>query len=252
LPTSDIVLRTKGLRRDFGGFRAVDSVSIDVRRGQIHAIIGPNGAGKTTMFNMLTKFLPPSGGQILLDGVDITHIGPAQVAALGMVRSFQISSTFGRLTALQNVRVALMRAGNRTYQFWRTHRDMDQYNARALELLAEVGLKDWAHHHAGSLPYGRKRALELATTLALDPKVLLLDEPTAGMGQEDIENIVTLVKSLSRKKTIVIVEHNLKVVSSLADTISVMVRGRVITEGDYATVSGNPDVKTAYLGSAHA
>lgn len=252
MATSDIVLRTAGLRRSFGGFNAVDGVSIDIIRGQIHAIIGPNGAGKTTMFNMLTKFLSPTAGQIQLDGVDITHVGPAQVASLGMVRSFQISSTFGRLSALQNVRIALMRAGNSSFRFWRSHRDMDQYNDEARKLLAKVGLESWAERPAASLPYGRKRALELATTLALDPKVLLLDEPTAGMGQEDIETIVALVKSLARRKTIVIVEHNLKVISSLADTISVMVRGKVIAEGDYDAVSRHPDVRSAYLGSAHA
>ncbi len=246
-----IILQARGICRDFGGFRAVDDVNLDVKAGQIHAIIGPNGAGKTTMFNLLTKFLPPSAGQIILDGADITHSGPADVASHGMVRSFQISSTFGRLTALQNVRVALMRPGGGTFRFWATHRDMDRYNERAFELLSAVGLETWAHTQASSMPYGRKRALELATTLALEPKVLLLDEPMAGMGQEDIETITTLIRSLSGAKTIIIVEHNLKVVSSLADTISVMVRGRVVAEGDYKTVSSDPNVKAAYLGSSH-
>ncbi|KRB49083.1 ABC transporter ATP-binding protein [Rhizobium sp. Root708] len=248
---TDFILQTRELRRDFGGFRAIDGVSLDIRRGQIHAIIGPNGAGKTTTFNMLTKFLAPTAGSITLDGIDITSAGPAQVASLGMVRSFQISSTFGRLTALQNVRIALLRAANETHQFWRSSDHMNKHNDRAMQLLGQVGLETWAHHPAALLPYGRKRALELATTLALDPKILLLDEPTAGMGQEDIQTISRLVKSLAGRKTIVIVEHNLKVISELADRISVMVRGRVVCEGDYATVSANPDVKAAYLGSAH-
>jgi branched-chain amino acid transport system ATP-binding protein len=248
---TDAILQTRQLRRDFGGFRAVDDVNINVRAGQIHAIIGPNGAGKTTMFNMLTKFLPPTSGQIILDGRDITRLGPAEIADLGMVRSFQISSIFSRLTVLQNVRVALMGRGDQTFKAWRSHRVMDEYNAKALDLLSQVGLEQWSQHIAASLPYGRKRALEIATTLAMQPKVLLLDEPTAGMGQGDVEQITALIKSLAGDKTIVIVEHNLKVISSLADSISVMVRGRVITEGNYEAVSRHPDVKSAYLGASH-
>ena len=248
---AEVMIRTVDLRKEFSGFRAVDGVNLEIAGGSIHAIIGPNGAGKTTVFNMLTKFLPPTAGEIILQGTDITRSSAADVACLGMIRSFQISSTFNRLTALQNVRVALMRPGTETYRFWRSHRDMERYNEHALSLLRSVGLEKWAHHQASVLPYGRKRALEIATTLALDPKVLLLDEPTAGMAQEDIEQIVTLIKSLGGKHTIVIVEHNLKVVSTLADRISVMARGRIIAEGPYSEVSQNPEVRTAYLGSAY-
>ena len=248
---SDVVLQTKDLKKDFQGFRAVDGVNLTIRRGHIHAIIGPNGAGKTTVFNMLTKFVAPSSGQIVLDGQDITAVGAADVARLGMVRSFQISSTFKRLTALQNVRVALMSFGNETRRFWSSHRDMERYNEPALALLSSVGLEKWANHTAALLPYGRKRALEIATTLALSPKVLLLDEPTSGMAQEDIQQVTDLVKSLAGDRTIVIVEHNLKVISDLANTISVLARGRVIAEGSYEVVSRNADVRSAYLGGAH-
>lgn len=249
---TDVILQTSGLGRSFGGIRAVQDVNLSVRRGTIHAVIGPNGAGKTTLFNLLTKFLPPSDGRIVLDGVDITSAGPSQIAALGMVRSFQISSVFTRLTALQNVRVALMRSGGESFHFWRPHRDLERYNPRALELLRLVGLERWADVRAAHLPYGRKRALEIATTLALEPEILLLDEPLAGMGQEDVEQIALLVKSLAGRRTIVIVEHNLKVIAQLSDTITVMARGRVIVEGTYAEVSRHPDVRSAYLGSAHA
>ncbi|QDL38617.1 ABC transporter ATP-binding protein [Rhodoferax sediminis] len=249
---TDFILQTTGLKRSFAGIRAVDGVDLAVRRGSIHAVIGPNGAGKTTLFNLLTKFLEPTEGRILLRGEDITAAGPAQIASLGMVRSFQISSVFTRLTALQNVRVALMRRGGHSFHFWRSHRDLDRHNQRAMELLAAVGLERWAHERAARLPYGRKRALEIATTLALEPDVLLLDEPLAGMGQEDVEQVAALIKSLAGPRTVLLVEHNLKVIAQLADVITVMARGRVIAEGPYATVSQNPEVRSAYLGSSHA
>ena len=248
----DHVLQTVALRRDFAGLRAVDDVDLNVQRGSIHAIIGPNGAGKTTLFNLLTKFLAPSAGHIKLNGEDVTAIGPSQIASLGMVRSFQISSVFNRLSALQNVRVALMRKSGDTGRFWSSQKVMDRYNDRALQLLDEVGLRRWANHQSSLLAYGQKRKLEIATTLALEPNVLLLDEPMAGVAQEDIEPLMALIKALAGTRTIVIVEHNLKVVARLADIITVMARGRIIAEGTYDVVSRNDEVRTAYLGSTHA
>ena len=247
---TDYILRTIDLKKDFSGIKAVDGVNLNVSRGKIHAIIGPNGAGKTTLFNLLTKFVIPSGGRIELEGKDITYAGPSQIAALGMIRSFQISSVFNRLTALQNVRVALMRKGGESMHFWRPNSSMDKYNAQALSLLKQVGLGAWSDHQSGLLPYGRKRQLEIATTLALEPNILLLDEPMAGVAQEDIGPLVALVKSLAGERTIVIVEHNLKVVASLADRITVMAQGKAIAEGAYEAVSNNAEVRAAYLGSS--
>lgn len=249
---SNILLQTTALRRTFAGVAAVDDVNFQVRPGQIHALIGPNAAGKTTFFNLLTKFLPPSSGQIHWKGQDITSAGASDVAQLGMVRSFQISSVFPKLSALQNVRVALLRQSTDAFAFWRSPRALERFDEPARELLAQVGLERFAHERAARLPYGRKRALEIATTLALDPELLLLDEPLAGMGQEDVEQVASLIKSLAPKRTIVIVEHNLKVIERLADTITVLARGRIIAEGSYATVSRNADVRAAYLGNSHA
>jgi branched-chain amino acid transport system ATP-binding protein len=249
---SDTILETAGLTREFRGFVAVNGVDLRVRAGTIHALIGPNGAGKTTCFNMLTKFLQPTRGTIRFKGRDITGLKAADVARLGLVRSFQISAVFGHLTALQNVRVALQRGRGGSFDFWRTEQVLEHYNGRALDLLEDVGLRDFADVPAGQLAYGRKRALEIATTLALDPEMLLLDEPTAGMTHADVDRTVALVRRIRERRTILMVEHNLSVVEGLCDTITVLTRGRVLAEGDYATVSRNPDVITAYLGSADA
>ena len=246
---SDAILETTGLTREFRGFVAVNGVDLRVRAGTIHALIGPNGAGKTTCFNLLTKFLQPTRGTIHLKGRDITGLKPAEVARLGLVRSFQISAVFGHLTALQNVRVALQRGRGGSFDFWRPEQMLDRYNARALELLDDVGLRAFADVPAGQLAYGRKRALEIATTLALDPEVMLLDEPTAGMTHADVDRIVALIRRIRQGRTILMVEHNLSVVEGLCDTITVLTRGRVLAEGDYVTVSRNPDVIAAYLGS---
>ncbi|MCK8782777.1 ABC transporter ATP-binding protein [Roseomonas sp. NAR14] len=252
---SDCILETEGLTKEFRGFVAVSDVALRVRRGSIHGLIGPNGAGKTTCFNLLTKFLQPTRGTIRYDGRDITSMKPAEVARLGLVRSFQISAVFPHLTVLENVRVALQRERGGSYDFWRSETLLRRYDARARELLEDVGLSAYAGALAGSLPYGRKRALEIATTLALEPVMMLLDEPTAGMTHEDVDRIVTLVRRVAQGRTVLMVEHNLKVVEGLCDRITVLTRGKVLAEGDYATVSRNPEVVAAYLGSdapAHA
>ncbi len=249
---SDALLRTEGLAKEFRGFQAVRGVDLTVQRGTIHALIGPNGAGKTTVFNLLTRFLPVSAGRILYKGEDITGATPASVARRGIGRSFQISATFLQLTALENVRVALQRPLGTSFHFWRSGRSLRPLDARALALLDEVGLADFAAVRAAELPYGRKRALEVATTLALDPELLLLDEPMAGLGQQDIGRISQLIRRVGAKRTIVMVEHNLSVVAELCDRITVLTRGQVLTEGDYATVSRDPRVVEAYMGTGHA
>ncbi|MFC3125573.1 ABC transporter ATP-binding protein [Pseudoroseomonas globiformis] len=245
----DAILETRGLSKQFLGFSAVSDVSLAVRRGSIHGLIGPNGAGKTTCFNLLTKFLPPSSGTIRFDGRDITRMKPAEVARLGLVRSFQISAVFPHLSVLENVRVALQRARGGSYDFWRSDAVLRRYDARARELLHEVGLAGFADQPAVELSYGRKRALEIATTLALEPTMMLLDEPTAGMTAEDVDRIVALVRRVAAGRTVLMVEHNLKVVEGLCDTITVLTRGKVLAEGPYAEVSRNPEVVAAYLGS---
>jgi branched-chain amino acid transport system ATP-binding protein len=249
---NDAILETEDLTREFGGFVAVDGVSLQVRTGTIHALIGPNGAGKTTCFNLLTAFLAPTRGRIRFKGRDITGMKPALVARLGLVRSFQISAVFPHLTVLENVRLALQRKRGASFDFWRSERALDEYNDRAQQLLFDVGLTGMADIRVADLPYGQKRALEIATTLALDPEMLLLDEPTAGMGHDDVDRIVQLVRRVRAGRTILMVEHNLSVVEGLCDTITVLTRGRVLTEGDYATVSKDPEVIAAYLGAADA
>ena len=247
----DIILETKGLTKEFAGFTAVRDVDLRVRRGSIHALIGPNGAGKTTCFNLLTKFLQPTRGSITYRGADITAMAPADVARLGLVRSFQISAVFPHLTGMENVRVALQRQRGDNFDFWRSKRVLDALNDRAMALLEDVGLTEFADIAAVEMPYGRKRALEIATTLALDPEMMLLDEPMAGMGHEDIEKVVELIRRVSVNRTVLMVEHNLNVVANLSDTITVLTRGQILAEGDYATVSANKDVQQAYMGSGH-
>ncbi len=245
-----IILETRGLIKEFKGFVAVNDVNLKVRRGEIHALIGPNGAGKTTVFNLLTKFLIPTKGQILFNGRDITGEKPAQIARRGIVRSFQISATFPNLSVVENVRIALQRGAGLSMQFWRSERVLDNLNDRAMALLAEVDLQDMAHLMAVELPYGRKRALEIATTLAMEPELMLLDEPTQGMGHEDVDRVTQLIKKVGANRTILMVEHNMNVVAKIADTISVLQRGQVIAEGPYAVVSQNPQVLEAYMGTA--
>jgi len=248
----DVILATRGLRKEFRGFVAVNDVDLTIRRGTIHALIGPNGAGKTTCFNLLTHFIAPTRGRITFKGRDITGSRPADIARLGLARSFQISAVFPHLTVLENVRIALQRARGRSFDFWRSARVLDALNERALELISAVGLAEFARATAGELPYGRKRALEIATTLALDPEMMLLDEPTAGMAHEDVERISALIKRVAADRTVLMVEHNLSVVQDLSDTITVLARGEILAEGDYASVSRNPDVVEAYMGKGHA
>ncbi|MDE2579899.1 MAG: ABC transporter ATP-binding protein [Hyphomicrobiales bacterium] len=248
----DYVLETEDMTKEFAGFSAVKDVSLKVRRGDIHALIGPNGAGKTTCFNLLTKFLEPTRGKIKYNGRDITTMKPADVARLGLVRSFQISAVFPHLTALENVRIALQRKRGDNFDFWRSKKVLARLDDRARQLLADVGLTEYADTVAVEMPYGRKRALEIATTLALEPEMMLLDEPMAGMGHEDIDKIAQLIKRVSANRTILMVEHNLNVVANLSDRITVLTRGQVLAEGDYATVSQNPEVRTAYMGAGHA
>ncbi|XYP32496.1 ABC transporter ATP-binding protein [Zavarzinia sp. CC-PAN008] len=245
----DVILATEGLTRAFRGFVAVKDVALRIRRGTVHALIGPNGAGKTTCFNLLTRFLAPSSGRILFEGRDITRASPAEVARAGMARSFQISAVFPHLTALENVRVALQRKRGRSFDFWRSDAVLRRHDEAARALLDEVGLADMAGATAAELSYGRKRALELATTLALEPRMLLLDEPTAGMGHEDVERVTALIAKAARGRTVLMVEHNLSVVSHLSDRITVLARGQILAEGTYGEVSANPAVMEAYLGS---
>jgi branched-chain amino acid transport system ATP-binding protein len=246
---NDVILETRGLVKEFKGFVAVAGVDLRVQRGHIHALIGPNGAGKTTCFNLLTKFLVPTRGHILFEGEDITREKPAQIARRGVIRSFQISATFPHLTVLANVRVALQRQLGTAFHFWKSERSLEALHGRALELLDTVGLREYADEITVNLPYGRKRALEIATTLAMDPKLMLLDEPTQGMGHEDVELVTQLIKKVAANRTVLMVEHNMGVVSSIADTITVLARGAVIAEGPYAQVSKNAQVLQAYMGS---
>ncbi len=248
--TADIALETSGLTKQFGGFFAVKNVNLRVARGSVHALIGPNGAGKTTCFHMLTKFITPTSGRIVYDGRDITDAKPHEITVLGIARSFQISATFPYLTLLENVRLALQRKLGLTYHFWRSSDNLAVLDERALALLDQVGLADQADAIAADLSYGRKRALEIATTLALDPQMLLLDEPMAGLGREDIGRITQLIRRIAVNRTILMVEHNIKVVADLCDIITVLRRGEVLAEGDYEHISRNPEVVEAYLGTS--
>ena len=247
----DIILETRGLTKEFKGFVAVNGVDLKVKRGTIHALIGPNGAGKTTFFNLLTKFLPPTAGQILYNGENITAEKPAQTARRGIIRSFQISAVFPHLTVLENVRIGLQRSMGNSFHFWKSERVLSSLDAKAMALLESVDLGSFAKSVTVELPYGRKRALEIATTLAMEPELMLLDEPTAGMGHEDVDRVKALIKKVSVGRTILMVEHNMSVVSDICDTITVLQRGAVLAEGPYAEVSKDPAVIEAYMGTVH-
>jgi len=246
----DTILSTQGLTKEFKGFVAVNNVDLAIRRGTIHALIGPNGAGKTTCFNLLTHFLTPTRGRIVYNGREITGARPAAIARMGLVRSFQISAVFPHISVLENVRIALQRKGGHSFDFWRSERSLSALDDRARELIDAVGLAGFEDKVAVELAYGRKRALEIATTLALDPEMMLLDEPTAGMTHEDVERIAALIKRVAKDRTVLMVEHNLSVVSTLSDHITVLARGEVLAQGEYAAVSKNPAVVEAYLGGA--
>ena len=246
---TEYILRTENLVKEFLGFVAVDKVNLQVRRGDIHALIGPNGAGKTTCFNLLTKFIAPTSGRIYFNDTEITRERPAQIARRGIIRSFQISAVFPQLTVLENVRIGLQRRTGASFQFWRSERCLDGLNERAMDLLEQVDLAGFAQDLTVNLPYGRKRALEIATTLAMEPELMLLDEPTQGMGHEDVERITELIRKVSAGRSILMVEHNMNVVSSIADRITVLARGAVLAEGPYEDVSRNPAVMQAYMGT---
>ena len=247
----ETILEATGLTKEFKGFVAVKNVDLRVRRHTIHALIGPNGAGKTTCFNLLTHFLSPTAGRILFNGQEITGSSPAAIARMGLVRSFQISAVFPHLSVRENVRVALQRKLGNSFYFWRSQKVLDRLDRRALELVESVGLSAFAELPAVELPYGRKRALEIATTLALEPEMMLLDEPMAGLGQEDIKRIAALIRAVAKDRTVLMVEHNMSVVADLSDTITVLARGEVLAEGPYATVSKEPAVIEAYVGTGH-
>ena len=246
---TDVILETKALTKEFKGFTAVNAVDLRVTRGHIHALIGPNGAGKTTCFNLLTKFLEPTAGQILFNGKDITEAKPAQIARQGVIRSFQISAVFPHLSVMENVRIGLQRTLGTSFHFWKSEQSLRSLNDRAMALLAEVDLTEFADTITVDLPYGRKRALEIATTLAMEPELMLLDEPTQGMGHEDVDRVTSLIKKVSAGRTILMVEHNMSVVSGICDRISVLQRGAILAEGPYAEVSRNPQVMEAYMGT---
>ncbi len=248
--SADLILETQNLTKEFRGFTAVDSVNLKIVRGSIHALIGPNGAGKTTVFNLLTKFLPVTSGHIIYNGHDITAEKPAQIARRGVIRSFQISAVFPHLTVMENVRVALQRKLGTSFHFWKSDATLSHLNDRAMELLTDVDLASFADTETVALPYGRKRALEIATTLAVDPELMLLDEPTQGMGHEDVGRVVELIRKVSANRTVLMVEHNMSVVANLCDTITVLARGSVLAEGPYSQVSKNPQVLEAYVGSS--
>lgn len=248
-PEPQVVLSARGLGKDFSGFTAVNNVNLDIHHARIHALIGPNGAGKTTVFNLLTKFLPPTRGRITLLGTDITAMKPDAVARMGLVRSFQISAVFPHLTVLENLRVALQRPAGLATQFWRPLASLRRLDGRADELIEGLGLTPWRDIRAADLSYGRKRVLEIATTLALDPKVLLLDEPMAGMGHEDVHTVAEIIRDVARDRAVLMVEHNLSVVADICHRVTVLQRGEILAEGDYATVAADPRVRTAYMGS---
>ena len=247
---TNVILETHHLIKEFKGFTAVNDVNLRVERGHIHALIGPNGAGKTTCFNLLTKFLVPTTGKILFNGRDITAARPAQIARQGVIRSFQISAVFPHLTAMENVRIGLQRKLGTSFHFWKSETSLNRLNDRAMELLAQVDLTEFADTITLDLPYGRKRALEIATTLAMEPELMLLDEPTQGMGHEDVSRVTELIKRVSAGRTILMVEHNMSVVAGISDKISVLQRGAILAEGTYAEVSKNPQVMEAYMGTA--
>jgi len=247
---ADIILETRQLCKVFTGFTAVDAVNLRIERGHIHALIGPNGAGKTTCFNLLTKFLQPSSGSIHFNGDDITAAKPAEIARLGIIRSFQISAVFPNMSVLENVRIGLQRKLGTSFQFWKKSASLNCLNAQAFALLEQVDLASFADTRTADLPYGRKRALEIATTLAMEPELMLLDEPTQGMGHEDVSRVMDLIKKVAVGRTILMVEHNMHVVSGLCNKITVLQRGSVLAEGEYSVVSTDPRVIEAYMGTA--
>jgi branched-chain amino acid transport system ATP-binding protein len=251
-PTDGIVVETRGVTKEFAGFRAVNGVDLRLEAGRVHALVGPNGAGKTSLFNLLTGFLKPTSGEIHIFGRDATELRPDEIARLGVARSFQITSLFEQLSVLEHVLLALQSASGSGRSFWSSEQALRRFVPRGRELLAEVGLAGVAERPASSLPYGQKRALELALALALEPRLLLLDEPTSGMGLEDVGRTIALVRMVAAGRTVVLVEHNMGVVAELAERVIVMQQGRIIADGPYSTVRRDPAVIAAYLGLVDA
>jgi branched-chain amino acid transport system ATP-binding protein len=245
-------VETQALHKDFAGFRAVNGVDLRLEAGQVHALVGPNGAGKTSLFNLLTGFLAPTSGRVLLFGDDVTGLRPDRIAMRGVARSFQITSLFEELSVVEHVALALQSRTGIGFGFWRDEAVLRRFDPRARELLAEVGLDAVGDAPVRQLPYGQKRALELALALALEPKLLLLDEPTAGMSAEDVRRTIALVARVRAGRTVVLVEHNMGVVGELADNVIVLQQGKVIAQGPYAAVRVDPAVKSAYLGQVDA
>lgn len=245
---SALILETQGLSKSFASFAAVSDVSLKVTAGSLHALIGPNGAGKSTLFNLVTKFLKPTRGTILYRGFDVTGYSPSRLARMGVARSFQVSSVFAELTVKENVLMALMRQKNFAWRMWRSPAILRSLDEPAHELLARFGLAEQAEIRAKFLSYGKKRALELALAMAIKPELLLLDEPSSGVGHEDLARLTQVIREVSRTCTVLMVEHNLKLVAALATRISVLQRGRLIAEGSYDEVRANPQVIEAYLG----
>ena len=248
--TQRVALRTTGLSKSFRGFQAVNAVDLEVHEGGVHALVGPNGAGKTTLFNLLTGFLKPSAGTITVFDQDITGLQPEQIARLGVARSFQITSLFENLTPREHVELALQGLTSQGLRFWRSEKLLGRHRTLVDDLLDQVGLADLADRPSGLLAYGQKRALEMALVLALDPKVMLLDEPTAGMGLEDVDRTIELVRRISEGRTVVFVDHNMHVVGSLANRVTVLQQGEILAEGSYDEVRNDQRVITAYLGES--
>lgn len=248
-----VALSARGLTKNFRGFQAVKHVDLDVLEGEVHALVGPNGAGKTTLFNLLTGYITPSAGTITVHGKDITGKEPEEIAHLGVARSFQITSLFDSLTPVEHVELALQGMAGGGMRFWRSDSVLRRFDDQVEDLLTQVGLTRLARRPAGELAYGQKRALEMALVLAMDPQVLLLDEPTAGMGREDVDRTIALVKRIARGRSVVFVDHNMHVVGSLAHHVTVLMSGEVLARGTYDEVRNNERVITAYLGEeSHA
>jgi len=247
-----VLLAVHGLTKEFRGFCAVNAVDLSVEEGTIHALVGPNGAGKTTLFNMLTGFIKPTAGRIVFNGEDVTKLPPELIVRRKMARSFQITSLFEQLTVVEHVVLALQAETHLGYRFWQSEKVLARFRERALELLTQVGLAEIAERQVASIPYGQKRALEMALVLALEPRILFLDEPTAGMSLDDVGRIIALIRRIRTGRTVVLVEHNMGVVSELADRVTVLLRGSVLAEGTYSEVRDDPRVIDAYLGQTHA